>query len=397
MPLSSGSDSFTRLRRTIFRAPGPLRWVAIGTLIGLVGIIVLVTVVVGNGLGSVPVVDARPPGSDGGNRGIAAAPLGVAPSPGTAPTPVPDTYVPLVVTAGKVCPEVPAARIAAQLMAASGFDPDVLGEDGAEGVAQFRPELWRVYTPSPTASPADPNQAVPALGRAMCALVDDFEQLDGDAYPIALAAFQWGTEAVRKAGGVPDAPTLRTFAEMVSDYTAYYEQDPRLDPRTATPTRRAPSSTNPNSNSNPSPTPGRTPTAVPTAPASNSTNASPARTSAAPSPTPVWQERVVRATTVLRRGQAWTSNRLRLTLADNGDVTLQDQGQTVWRTNTGGRGGELLVFQGDGNLVLYSRSGSTVWSTRTSGHNGATLVLRADGNVVILSNGRTLWQTGTAK
>ncbi|MGW4466735.1 hypothetical protein [Micromonospora sp. NPDC004704] len=393
MPLSPGSDALARLRRTIFRAPGPLRWVAIGTLIGLVGIIVLVGVVVSTGLGRVPVVDARPLDGDGGNRGVAAAPLGVAPSPGTAPKPVPDTYVPLVVTAGKVCPEVPAARIAAQLMAASGFETDVLGEDGAEGVAQFRPELWQVYAPSPTASPSDPNQAVPALGRAMCALVDDFEPLAGEAYPVALAAFQWGTEAVRKAGGVPDAPSLRTFNEMVSDYTAYYEQDPRLEPKTVAPTRRAPSS----AGANPNPTPSRTPTASPTAPASNSTNSSPAPTSAAPSPTPVWQERVVRSTAVLREGQSWTSNRLRLTLTDNGDVTLQDQGQAVWRTNTGGRGGELLVFQGDGNLVLYSRNGSTVWSTRTSGHNGATLVLRADGNVIISSNGRTLWQTGTAK
>lgn len=284
----------------------------------------------------------------------------------------------------------PAARIAAQLMAASGFDPEVLGEDGAEGVAQFRPELWRAYGPSATASPTDPNTAVPALGVAMCALVQDFEQLDGEPYPVALAAFQWGTEAVREAGGVPDAPSLRTFAEMVSDYTAYYERDDRLAPRSATPTRRGPSS--------PSPTPGgsRPPSPNPTAPGSNATNASPAPTTAAP-PTPVWQERVVRSTTVLRVGQSWTSNRLQLTLADGGDIVLKDQGRTVWKSNTGGRGGKLLVFQADGNLVLYSRVGATVWSSHTPRNNAAVLVLRADGNVVISANGRTVWQTGTAK
>jgi hypothetical protein len=394
VPLPPGSDALARLRRTIFRAPGPLRWVAIGTLIGLVGILVLVGVVVRTGLGSVPVVDARPADGDDGNRGIAAAPLGVAPSPGTAPKPLPDGYVPLVLAAGKVCPAVPAARVAAQLMAASGFDPEVLGEDGAEGVAQFRPELWRTYAPSATAAPTDPNAAVPALGRAMCALVEEFEPLDGEPYPVALAAFQWGTEAVRKAGGVPDAPSLRTFAEMVSDYTAYYERDTRLTPRSATPTRRAPSS------AAPTPSAARTPVTSPTAPASNttnSTNASPTPTPAAPPPTPVWQERVVRATSVLRPGQSWTSNRLRLTLADDGDVVLRDQGRAVWKANTGGRDGEHLVFQADGNLVLYSRTGSTVWSSRTSGNNGATLVLRADGNVVIsTTNNRTVWQTGTA-
>jgi hypothetical protein len=389
VPLLPGADAIMRLRRTIFRAPGPLRWIAIAVLVGLVLLLVLVGVAVRSGLGIVPVVDARETGGDPGRSGGTAAPIGVPPSPGTAPTPLPDTYVPLVLAAGKICPAVPAARIAAQLMAASGFNPNVVGEDDAQGVAQFRPELWRTYAPSAAASPTDPNLAIPALGRAMCALVSDFEKLDGNPYLIALAAFQWGPEAVGEAGGLPDAPSLRTFADMVSGYTAYYEHDPRLGaiPATTPPRSGSPSPT-------PSPTPGAT--AGPTPTASSAATSEATTPPATTAPTPVWQNRVIRSTTTLRPGQSWTSNRLELALTGDGDIVLRDQGRAVWNANSGGKRGNLLVFQADGNLVLYTMTNAPIWTSGTAGNNGAILVLQADGNVVISANGRTLWQTGTA-
>ncbi|MFI6761547.1 hypothetical protein ACIBF5_20655 [Micromonospora sp. NPDC050417] len=398
MPLSQGVDALTRLRRTIFRTPGPLRWVAIGTALGLVLLLVLFGVVFRTGLGIVPVVGAREP--DGGNRVGAAAPIGIAPSPGTSPKPLPDEYLPLVLAAGKVCPELPAPRIAGQVMAASGFTPGILGEDGAEGVAQFRPELWQAYAPSTAASATDPAVAVPTLGRAMCGLVDELAPLDGDAYLTALAAFQWGPEAIREAGGLPDAPSLRAFADMVSDYTAYYARDPRLSGASPTPTRRTnPTGPTPSGPTGTASAPGNG-TPNPTSPGTNpsGTPKPPATTTTAPPPpqTPVWQERVIRSGSALRPNQSWTSNRLELTLTGDGDIVLRDQGRTVWRSGTAGRGGQILVFQGDGNLVLYSRYGATLWSSRTARNNGATLVLRADGNVVISDDGRSIWQTGTA-
>lgn len=393
MPQPPGLDALTRLRRTIFRTPGPLRWVVIGTLCGTILLLVLVGVVFRTGLGIVPVVNAREPDGDRGSSGSAAAPVGAAPSPGTAPKPVPDEFVPLVLTAGNVCPAVPAPRVAAQLMAASGFDANVVGEDGAEGVAQFRPELWQAYRPAADATATDPELAVPTLGRAMCALVEELDQLTGDAYLTALAAFQWGPDAVREAGGLPDAPSLRAFADMVSDYTAYYERDRRISDLPPTPTRRNPS-TGPTANQPAGSTPGTTPSTTPSA---TGAPASPRATvPTSPSPSATWEERTIRSTAALRRGESWTSNRLQLTLTDDGDIVLRDQGRTVWRADTDGRGGNLLVFQSDGNLVLYSRYGGTVWTSRTNHNNGATLVLRADGNVVISSNGKVVWQTGTA-
>jgi hypothetical protein len=96
---------------------------------------------------------------------------------------------------------------------------------------------------------------------------------------------------------------------------------------------------------------------------------------------------------VLTTGQSWSTNRLRLTVTGGGDLVLQDQGRTVWRTGT--TTGVKLVMQNDGHLVLYDAGNGTAWSSGTAGNPGAVLILRADGNLVIALNGRTLFQTGT--
>ena len=59
-------------------------------------------------------------------------------------------------------------------------------------------------------------------------------------------------------------------------------------------------------------------------------------------------------------------------------------------------GKQLLIMQGDGNLVLYS-GGKPTWSSGTHGHPGARLVAQSDGNVVIYSGNKPLWNTGTHK
>jgi hypothetical protein len=110
--------------------------------------------------------------------------------------------------------------------------------------------------------------------------------------------------------------------------------------------------------------------------------------------TPVWEERVIASTSVLSTGQSWSTNRLRLTVTEGGNLVLQDQGRTVWQTGT--TSGVKLVMQNDGHLVLYDAGNGTAWSSGTAGNPGAVLILRADGNMVISLNGRTLFQTRTA-
>ncbi|WP_329110949.1 ricin-type beta-trefoil lectin domain protein [Micromonospora sp. NBC_01699] len=153
--------------------------------------------------------------------------VGAVPTPGTAPIPVPDAYLPLVLAAGRVCAAVTPARVAAQLMASSGFNPNLLSAGGGQGVAQFLPQSWSRYAPT-AASPWDPGTAIPALGQAMCVLTRELSGLGADPYPMALAAYHWGSAVVQQAGGLPDSPGLREHTAMVLGYADHYARDPRL-------------------------------------------------------------------------------------------------------------------------------------------------------------------------
>ena len=63
---------------------------------------------------------------------------------------------------------------------------------------------------------------------------------------------------------------------------------------------------------------------------------------------------------------------------------------TKWKV--GGRAGDRLEMQSDGNVVLYSGS-SPLWASGTNGHPGAYLELRDDGELVVVGHdGKTvLW------
>ncbi len=149
---------------------------------------------------------------------------GPAPTGGAAPAPVPADLVPLVVDAGKQCAQVTPARIAGQLMAASAFDPNLLSAAGGQGIAQFQPSMWSRYA-RPGQSPWDPQAAIPTLATAMCSLSSTLVGLTGDPYPVALASFHDGPQAV--AGGGERSEGDR-FADRVLAYAAFYVRDPRL-------------------------------------------------------------------------------------------------------------------------------------------------------------------------
>jgi ricin-type beta-trefoil lectin protein len=136
------------------------------------------------------------------------------PTPGGAEVvPVPEAYLQTVVDAGKTCTGLPPSRLAAQIMATSGFSATKLGPVGEQGIAQFQPQAW-----TEDGSPWDPGVAIPALGRAMCKLI---EQAGGQ-YPAALAAFDRAASA-----------------EAVTKAEAEYAKDPRLQIAKAPPTSPA--------------------------------------------------------------------------------------------------------------------------------------------------------------
>ncbi|KVV01755.1 MULTISPECIES: putidacin L1 family lectin-like bacteriocin [unclassified Pseudomonas] len=60
-------------------------------------------------------------------------------------------------------------------------------------------------------------------------------------------------------------------------------------------------------------------------------------------------------------------------------------------------GASRLVFQADGNLVVFGPAGGAIWASHTQGQGAVRAVMQADGNFVLLNaaNG-VVWQTGTA-
>ncbi|MBQ1049924.1 ricin-type beta-trefoil lectin domain protein [Micromonospora sp. C51] len=198
---------------------------------------------------------------------------------------VPAEYVPLVVAAGSVCEQVTPPMVAAQLMAVSGFDANLLGPTGQRGVAQFLPEVWQAYGPA-DGSAWDPAVAVPTVGVAMCGLVSELSGLDGDPYLLALAAYRNGPTAVRQTAGTLDQPT-ETFLRAVKALTDLYVLDTRLG--RPTPVPPAPTTTAPKPKESKSATATikpTSPTGGPKPPASEPkpTTAAPKPATAAPKP-----------------------------------------------------------------------------------------------------------------
>ncbi|WP_320068840.1 hypothetical protein [Micromonospora sp. RTGN7] len=167
-----------------------------------------------------------------GSDGAAASPGAPLAAAASLAKPLPEEYVDDVVRAGHICRVVTPARVAAQLMAASNFDPNLRSDNGAQGIAQFLPEIWAQYVAAsnaPAASPWDPHTAIPMLGTVMCDLSGQLSALTaGDPHTLALAAFQWGPAAVRAAGGAPQAPSLQSDINRTLSYVDYYTKDKRL-------------------------------------------------------------------------------------------------------------------------------------------------------------------------
>lgn len=112
----------------------------------------------------------------------------------------------------------------------------------------------------------------------------------------------------------------------------------------------------------------------------------------------------------LDRGRSWEFGNARLTLRTDGNLVLANKhnGWVYWSTGTAGRGATQLLWQEDGNLVLYTaRYERAVWASGTNGDCGQAvplLGLQQDSNFVIYCalwiNGRialgAIWHTNTA-
>jgi hypothetical protein len=90
--------------------------------------------------------------------------------------------------------------------------------------------------------------------------------------------------------------------------------------------------------------------------------------------------------------------RFHLIYQGDGNLVLYDQGwRPLWDTGTWGTDPGYVEMQGDGNLVMVNASGGFVWDVGvTAGHPGAWLIVQDDGNVVIYDgSSHPLWATNT--
>jgi len=101
--------------------------------------------------------------------------------------------------------------------------------------------------------------------------------------------------------------------------------------------------------------------------------------------------------TTLYRGDGLVSHsgQYRLIFQGDGNLVLYKGGQALWASRTNGSGASRVVLQGDGNLVLY-KGGQALWSSRTNGSGASRLILQNDGNLVLYKfSGGHSWASGT--
>jgi len=78
----------------------------------------------------------------------------------------------------------------------------------------------------------------------------------------------------------------------------------------------------------------------------------------------------------------------------DGNLVLYRQNHNpVWASGTNGRG-KRAIFQEDGNVVVYDDY-SAVWASNTNGHPDSQLCLQNDGNLVIYDDGKPIWASNT--
>jgi beta-glucanase (GH16 family) len=187
--------------------------------------------------------------------------------------PVPAADLAAVLAGAGSCPVLTPSRLAAQIMAASGFSTTARTPSTGIGIAALTNAQWAAWAPAPDAERSDASADILALAHNMCDLSGRVAaaRVPGDAWQLTLAAYHSGLNTVTGTKGVPAEAS--SYVSLVARYAAWYAAQPALaDPvPPAVPT-----------------TPATTPAGPPTTPAakatgSPSTKASPNSAAAAAS------------------------------------------------------------------------------------------------------------------
>ena len=137
------------------------------------------------------------------------------------PVVVPQELRSVVKKAAKRCDAVPVEVFAAQIAAESGWDPKAVSPAGAQGIAQFMPEVWDQYGidadkdgSADVWNPVDAIHSAAALNCINRRLVRD---ASGDRLTNTLAAYNAGYGSVLKYDGVPPFPETEAYVDRILD------------------------------------------------------------------------------------------------------------------------------------------------------------------------------------
>ncbi|RFS45575.1 hypothetical protein D0Q02_15865 [Micromonospora craniellae] len=133
--------------------------------------------------------------------------------------PLTEARLDMLTSAAAACPSLRPARLAGQVMAATGFEPTTEG-----GIGGLTAQEWEQWKPSPGAVPSDERASLLGLARLTCDLIGRLraDGLPDDPWRLAMAAFGSVIEDVRSVGGVP--AHAAEFVASVEAYTATYDR-----------------------------------------------------------------------------------------------------------------------------------------------------------------------------
>ncbi|MFJ9423206.1 NlpC/P60 family protein [Streptomyces sp. NPDC101249] len=151
---------------------------------------------------------------------------------------IPSGFAPWIERAGRLCPEVSAPLVAAQIEAESGWDPDAVSPASAQGLSQFIPGTWATWGvdaagkdggdgPDGVADPFTPGDAIMTQARYDCWLAGRVKGTAGrgDVTRLMLAAYNAGPGAVERYGGVPPYPETQAYVVRIVSAMARYTGD----------------------------------------------------------------------------------------------------------------------------------------------------------------------------
>jgi hypothetical protein len=98
-------------------------------------------------------------------------------------------------------------------------------------------------------------------------------------------------------------------------------------------------------------------------------------------------------------GQSLTSTGegYRLVYQSDGNLVLYAGATAQWTSSTADTGAGSAAMQSDGNFVVYDAQGTAQWFTGSAGNANASLVVQSDGNLVVYSSGgQAVWNRFSA-